>query len=273
MNKRLDLLGLGCGLAVAAACGAAEPARAEAAPKAQATAAPRPTRPPVGPGSLNGVWVNSAFKDYRTGPPVGAEPVVETADGQPIPWRPAARAVIEERRRRTAAGAPPSDDSCLPNGMPSMMRPPIQLPLQIIETPDQNQVTILFEFYGTFRSIYMNGKLPEDPDPALMGHSVGRWQGDTLMVETIAINPKTEIFGVPHSDQLRLVERMRRTGPETMENRITITDPETFTRPWTWVIKLKQVPGVRIMEYVCENDRNPAGADGATTVVLQSSAN
>ena len=175
-----------------------------------------------------------------------------------------------EARYREWFGAPVADEvSCLPNGMPAQMRPPAQLPIQILETP--GQVTVLFEYFGVFRNIYLNEKMPEEPDPAFMGTSVGHWEGDTLVVETIALHEQTRVFNVPHSDQLRLVERMRRTGPDTMEDRITMTDPAIFTRPWTWVVKLKKVPGMKIMEYICVNERNDVLADGSTGVKLQSS--
>lgn len=233
--------------------------------------APRPTRPPMmsGPGSIAGVWSSTEFTETRTGPPVGQERGVQTADGLPIPWQPKAAAEVAEMRRRSQSGAPVEENSCLPNGMPAQMRPPAQLPIQILETPEQ--VTVLFEYHGVFRNIYLNEKPPEDPDPAFMGHSAGRWEGDTLVVETVGISERTRLFNASHSSELRLVERLRRTGPETLENRITIVDPQTFTRPWTWVINLKRVPGMRVMEYVCENERNAAGADGTTGVQLQSS--
>jgi hypothetical protein len=219
------------------------------------------------------VWNNPEFKDYRTGPPVGKEQPFPTGDGKPIPFRPEVAKLVEDRRKAALDGHPVASNgsSCLSNGMPSMMRPPIELPLQIIETP--NQVTVLFEFYGTFRIIRLNEKHPDDPDPGFMGNSVGHWEGDTLVVDTIALNDKTQVAGAPHSEDLHLIEHLRRTGKDTLQDRITIIDPKTFTRPWDWVINLKRVPGMRIREYVCENQRNGVDANGNTSVQLQSSAN
>jgi hypothetical protein len=274
--KYRALIGAGIryGVAAALVCASAAPATAQAPADAAKKATPRPTAPPLtGPGSLNGVWNNSEFKDFRTGPPVGQERPVPTADGKPIPFQPWALALIEERRKATLAGKPVASlgSMCLPGGMPQVMHPPIELALQIVETPDQNQITVLFEFYGTFRIIHMNEKHPEDPDPGFMGNSVGHWEGGTLVVDTIALSDKTMIAGVPHGENLHLVERIRRTGENTLEDRVTIEDPKTFTRPWTMVYELKRVPGMRINEYVCENQRNGVLPDGSTAVEITNS--
>lgn len=272
MRTASVLIGLGCGVAAMAAC-AAVAAQAPAAGKA----APKPTRPPVagpltGPGSLNGVWNSIDFKDYRTGPPVGAERLAETADGKPIPYQPEAAAIVAARRKAAAEGRPlaeASEGGCLSAGMPSQMHPPPQLPIEILENPSLNQVTVLFEFHGVFRTIYLNEKQAEDPDPSYMGSSVGHWEGGALVVDTIGLSTNTRVMGVPHSDQLHLVERLVRTGPDTLEDRVTITDPKTFTRPWTWVIRLKRVKGMRIQEFVCDNERNLPDANGVTGVQLK----
>jgi hypothetical protein len=253
------------------ACLCAVPAFSQP-PEASAAKQPvRPTLPPTaGPGSISGVWNNSQFKDYRTGPPVGAEQKVETADGEAVPYQPAVAALLAKRREEARNGKPAagSGSYCLPGGMPGMMHPPIELPLQILETPDQ--VTVLFEFYGTFRIIRLNEKHAADPDPSYFGDSVGHWEGKTLVVDTIGLTDKTMAFGAPHSENMHLVERIRRTDENTLEDRMTIEDSKAFTKPWTWVITLKKVPGMRITEYVCDNQRNGVGASGETGVELQS---
>jgi hypothetical protein len=259
------------GVAAAVACLCAAPAFPQTPPSTTKKAT-GPTLPPVaGPGSISGVWNNSQFKDYRTGPPVGAEPKIETADGEPIPFQPAVTALLAQRRQDAKNGKPVASNGsyCLPGGMPGMMHPPIELPLQILETP--GQVTVLFEFYGTYRIIRLNEKHLPDPDPTYFGDSVGHWEGNTLVVDTIGLTDKTLAFGAPHSENMHLVERIRRTAENTLEDRVTIEDPKTFTKPWTWLISLKRVPGMRIAEYVCDNQRNGVGANGETSVELQSS--
>jgi hypothetical protein len=265
---------LKCGAAAAAllcvspTIAASQPTKAPAAKPASVA----PTAPPVkgGPGSLNGVWNNPNFKDYRTGPPVGAKPNLTDENGAPIPMKPEIAKLVEEHLKGFDDGQPSGDLSanCLTDGMPAVMSPPPQLPIQFVETA--NQVTVLFEYFWTFRNIYLNAKHPEDPDPAFMGHAVGRWEGDTLVVDTIGIKDKTKIRNlIPHSEKLHIVERIRRTGPDTMENRMTIDDPEVFTRPWTWLIRYKQVEGMRLQEFVCENNRNAPDENGKTTIQLQ----
>jgi hypothetical protein len=145
-----------------------------------------------------------------------------------------------------------------------MMQPPPQLPIQILETP--GQITILFESLTTFRIIRMNEAHPADPDPTFFGNSVGHWEGDTLLVDTVALKEVTTIDDVvPHSDELHVTERFRRTGPATMEILETIDDPRTFTKPYTYRFSFKRVPGQKLKEFICENNRNAPDAEGRTT--------
>jgi hypothetical protein len=187
-----------------------------------------------GPGSLNGVWNNPAS---------GA--AVTTADGKPIPYQPATAKMMETAKDKPID--PQSAPWCVPTGMPAMMDPPPNLPLQILETP--RQVTMLFGNFGTFRIIHLNEKHPEDPDPTYFGNSVAHWEGDTLVVDTIALLDKTTLFGAPHTEDMHLVERLHRTDAQTLEDRISITDPKTYSKPWTWVITLKSVPGAQVKEF------------------------
>ena len=268
--KRLEFsFRLECGVAAAMICLCAAPVSAQAAAAPAKTATPRPTKPPVGPGSLHGIWNHVNFKDFRTGPPVGAEPSFNTADGEPIPMRPEIAKLVAERRAGVQKGLPFADNSarCITDGMPSVTSTPAQIPFQILETP--GQITFLYEYFSIFRIVHMNEKHPEDPDPTYMGHAVGHWEGDTLVVDTVAITDKTSIKGViPHSEALHIVERIRRTGPTTMEDWVTIEDPGVFTKPWRMVSRFKQVPGMQIGEYVCANNRNAPDESGTTGVQL-----
>jgi hypothetical protein len=262
-------LAAGCVAAVTGLVATATPAQQAAVPKK----AVRPTLPPTaGPGSISGVWNSPNFSDSREGPPVGAEQKVQTADGQPVPFQPAVVKLLEQRRREARNGQPVATNGsfCLSGGMPSMMHVPAQLSLQILETP--GQVTVLFEFYGTFRIVRLNEAHLPDADPSYFGDSVGHWEGNTLVVDTIGLSEKTLLFGAPHGDKLHLLERIRRTGADTLEDRITIDDPKTFTKPFTWVVDMKRFPGMRIGEYVCDNQRNGVGVNGETDVQLQSSS-
>jgi hypothetical protein len=201
-----------------------------------------------GPGSLTGVWNSVGLKDQGTSSPVGAPPAIHTADGQPIPYQPEiAKSLAQQGDNKGKAIDAQSAPWCVPSGMPTMMDPPRDLPLQLLETP--RQVTVVFGDFGTYRIIRLNEKHPPDPDPTYFGNSVGHWEGGTLVVDTTALLDKTTLFGAPHSEDMHLVERFHRIDEDTLEDRISITDPKTYTRPWTWIITLKRVPGTRLKEY------------------------
>jgi hypothetical protein len=255
----LGLAGLGAGV-TAAAEGAKGSATAPSAPGAG------------GPGSLSGVWFNNEFKTsakFAT-----AYQVQMTADGKMPPLQPWAAALLDQRIKDSEAGHPfPTTlSNCLPSGVPQMMFGPKDLPIQIVESP--GQVTILFESLTTFRIIHLNEQHPPDPDPTFMGNSVGHWEGDTLVVDTIGLTDRTAIdtVGMPHSDALHLVERFRRTSKTTLELQVTFDDPKTFTQPWTAKTSFRAVPGARVEEYICENNRNRPDASGVSSGV-QSSPN
>jgi hypothetical protein len=121
---------------------------------------------------------------------------------------------------------------CFPPGTPRIYFHPF--PVEIVQTP--GRVLMLFEYDHTVRQIITDGSGHRDDLPASwMGDSVGRWEGDTLVVETVNFNDQTWIDrqGVPHSDQLKVIERLRRPTPDTLRVEITIEDPVAFTQPWT----------------------------------------
>jgi hypothetical protein len=140
---------------------------------------------------------------------------------------------------------------CDPMGVPRILF--VIWPFEIIHIP--GRILMFFEGQHTIREIWMDGrKLPDDPDPRWYGYSVGKWDGDTLVVETIGFNEKTWLGaqGQPHSDQMRTTERYRRVDHNTIEFNLTIDDPQTYTKTWyaePRIIKLK--PGVEIPESFC----------------------
>ena len=114
---------------------------------------------------------------------------------------------------------------------------------------------MFFEGQHTIREIWMDGrKLPADPEASWYGNSVGKWEGDTLVVETIGFNDKTWLGaqGQPHSDQMRTIERYRRVDPATIQFNLTIVDSKTYTKTWEAEPRLiKPRPGVEILESFC----------------------
>lgn len=149
---------------------------------------------------------------------------------------------------------------CQPDGMPTMMMG--MFPMEVLQT--KNQVTIIQEAYNQVRRIYLNYTLPpiEDAEPGFWGHSSGHWEGDVLVVDTIGIKDYVRFRDVPHSDQMRIHERIKVLDANHFQDEITVTDPAYLTGPWTWTWMYKRRPGYHMYEYVCEDNRE--FADPAT---------
>jgi hypothetical protein len=176
-----------------------------------------------------------------------------------------------EAMRAASARAPQPEDNatanCLPPGMPGIMTQPY--PMEFLITP--GKVTIIIEAYTEVRHIYTDGRpLPEDPDPKFFGTSVGRWEGDTLVVETVGFNEHVQLArGVPHGEKMKIVERFRLTDPDGMGIETTITDPEVLTAPYTTTSNLRRHRNWTISEYVCEeNNRNYVDQTGKAGINL-----
>jgi len=173
-----------------------------------------------------------------------------------------------EAKRRAYQANPPQDTAaanCLPPGMPGIMTQPY--PMEFLLTP--GKVTIVIEAYTQVRHIYTDGrKLPEDPDPRFFGTSVGRWEGDTLVVDSVGFAPETQLAaGVPHSDKMKILERFRLTDPDTMSIETTITDPEALTAPYSTTSSLRRHRNWTISEYICEqNNRNGVDEKGNSII-------
>jgi hypothetical protein len=147
-------------------------------------------------------------------------------------------------------------DPCLPVGITRQANAPD--PIEIVQTPDR--IVILYESWHIFRSIPTDGRShPKNLDPTWFGNSVGKWDGDTLVIDVTGLNDKTSLDtnGHPHSDQLHLIERLRRTGPKTMSYEVTVDDPKAYTQPWKQTRVFNLQPGLELMEYVClENEKD-----------------
>jgi hypothetical protein len=143
---------------------------------------------------------------------------------------------------------------CMPLSPPDAFGVPYQF--QIVQ--NKNTLVLLHEYPGTFRIIPLDGEPHQpDPDPAWLGDSVGRWEGDTLVIDTIGYNDKTEVSGYRHTDALHTVERLTRIE-DGFEYEVTIEDPNVFAAPWkeTRTYRLNVPSMKRIMEFVCENNRD-----------------
>jgi len=173
------------------------------------------------------------------------------------------------KRKALLANAPEDNQTanCLPPGMPGIMGQPY--PMEFLLTP--GKVTIVIEAFTQVRHIYTDGRpLPQDPDPRFHGTSVGRWEGETLVVDTIGFSPQTQLDrGVPHSGQMRIVERFRLADPNTMNIETTMIDPGVLTSPYTTTRTLRRHRTWTIAEYICqENNRNFVDERGKAGVNL-----
>jgi hypothetical protein len=157
--------------------------------------------------------------------------------------------------------------NCLPPGMPGIMNQPY--PMEFLLTP--GKVTIVIEAYTQVRHIYTDGRpLPADPDPKFFGTSVGRWEGDTLVVDTVGFSPLTQLTtNTPHGDKMRITERFRLTAPDVMTIDTTVTDSDALVNPWTSSRTLLRHRDWTISEYICEeNNRNYVDSTGKAGVRL-----
>jgi hypothetical protein len=142
---------------------------------------------------------------------------------------------------------------CVPDGLPRVLANPY--PFEIIAAP-RGQITIIYELSHQVRAIAMDKPLPSDkeliPYPYFNGHSVGHYEGDTLVIETAGFNERTflDATGAPHTDEMHTLERVRRIGPKEIEDVITIHDPQYYTRDWQARFVYQQ-RDVRLEDYVC----------------------
>jgi hypothetical protein len=165
--------------------------------------------------------------------------------------------------------------NCVPYGMPTIMTMPY--PYEFLLTP--GQVTIIGEEERMIRHIYTDGRpLPKDPDPTFWGTSVGHWEGNTLVVESVGFSPQTlmistppvtghDVVAVPHSDQMKIIERFQLLDPDTMQIKTTIIDPVALEHSYTTTRTMKRYPNWTIDEYICQqNNRNSVTSSGKAEV-------
>jgi hypothetical protein len=181
----------------------------------------------------------------------------KTVDGQTVevPFTEKGKKFFEAAQATQSKDDP--EGFCLPPGVPRMMYTPY--PTEIFQLPNR----IVFVYEGgahVWRNIWMDGRpQPKDPNPTYLGYSVGKWEGDTLVVDTIGLNDRTwlDAAGHGHGEQLHVTEKFTRTDSNTLRVEATIDDPEYYTKPWTVVTQATWYPNQEILEYICqENNRD-----------------
>ncbi len=215
------------------------------------------------PRDFTGIWMNVGTLDERLRASGGvrnrdAPPVAPRERPQLTPEYQAIDARLKAEAARLAEGA----ELCKWPGMPAIMTYPY--PFEILH--NAGRVTMLFEGDSQIRRIWLNRSKHldfDDLDPSYNGDSIGRWEGNTLVIETIGFNTETKVSGLPHSEDMRIVERIRYTAPDTIENVMTVYDPKALVKPWTQTVVYTRRHDWRIREYSCtENNRDAPNAQG-----------
>jgi hypothetical protein len=200
-----------------------------------------------------GVGVGGSGRDASAAVALSSNDRPAGREGAPYqPW--AAQKVLEAFNRR---GIDDPTSQCLPAGLPRTVMLGL-FPQQIVQTP--TQIIMLYEYMNVFRVIPLNAKHPEDLIPSYLGNSVGRWEGDTLVVDVIGFNDKTWLAGTGtfHTDALHITERFTRINKDQINYEATMEDPNVLTKPWKLTSTLMLREGTRLEEYVCaENNIDP----------------
>ena len=219
------------------------------------------------PPDLSGSWA-----PYRGGrgadPKLAAPPATEILlKGDYKKSWDARRTAEAEANKKGEPLATPAVE-CVPYGFPRMMSVALY-PIEIL--PQAKQVTIITEAFSEVRRVYMGQ--PQQPidevPPGYYGHSVGRWEGDTLVIDTVGIKESIVAFqNMPHSSQMRITERMRLVAADYLHDQITIEDPVALEKPVTYTLAYRRLPNYKMVEFVCENNREYTDANGAVRLRL-----
>lgn len=166
-----------------------------------------------------------------------------TADGKAPPLNAAGKALYRQRAADAKAGKKPDPmEACLPPGTPRAML--VDEPFMLAQTA--SKITFFHQIYHVIRHVYLDGplKLGEDRDVLWEGHSSGRWEGDTLVIESGDFNGKQwlDASGLPQSPDMRVTERIKRVGPDTLEDVVTYDDAKYYSAPWTARLLFKAQP-------------------------------
>ena len=214
-----------------------------------------PPRTAGGQPDLQGIWEVRSSPDKDLEKAKGL--IVEPKNGK-IPYLPAALAQKKQNEKNSASADPLN--KCYMPGVPRINL--LAYPFQILQTPDQ--ISIAYEYIHNFRNIYLKRNKHLDGIDFWQGDSLGRWEGDTLVVDVGDLNDQTwfDKAGDYHSDMLHVIERYTRTGPDTLQYEATIEDPKTFSMPWKIKAELHRntQPNARLMEYECHYLRDVAEA-------------
>jgi hypothetical protein len=210
--------------------------------------------------NLSGVWASilppRQVPESHYGEPTFMNMENFLAPGSSLNMLAPALALFQEHSRVFGADRP--SEKCLPHGIPDAMVIP-GAPTKIVQMP--GLTLILYEEFARFRQIFTDGRpFPADLNPAWLGSSIGRWEGETFVVETAGFNDKTWLddVGHPHSNALRTTERFHRVDVGHMELEINFNDPKYYAKPWTTRMRFALMPDTDLIEDVCDNEKDNA---------------
>jgi hypothetical protein len=187
-----------------------------------------------------------------------------------VPFQPWARALHASRQANFERDEPHT--RCKASGGPRQFITPYGV--EFVDIPELKRMYV-FDIGGphTYRTIYLDGRAhPKDLEPSYYGHSVGRWEGETLVVDTVGYNTRfwMDREGSPHTERLHLIERFTRVDFNSLKYEVTIDDPGAYTAPWTGGFFLRWSPGLELFEYICQdNNRSPESMVGAESSVVR----
>ena len=222
------------------------------------------TKPSAQAPDITGSWERYGFVPGQRGggPRDPTIPPPATAPALKPEFLKEQQARVQAVREAAAKGEPLASDNvhCIPEGMPAMMG--AQFPIEILQS--RGQVTVIEEAFTQVRRILLDRpqKSVDDVEPGFFGHSVGRWEGDTLVVDTIGIKDSVRFQNAPHSNQMRIRERLHLVTPTILWDEITIEDPVTLEKPWQVTYAYRRMPDYTLLEYVCEDNREYADDKG-----------
>lgn len=210
---------------------------------------------PKNPPDLTGIWGiyrGGKGADAKFNPPAATQLVLKPEYAKPYEAKRAEESAAAQRGEQIANGSA----ECIPYGVPTMMSVAIY-PVEFIQTA--KQVTIVSEAFSEVRRVYLDrpqSKI-DDVAPGYYGRSVGHWEDDTLVIDTVGIKPTVSGYrGMPHSPQMHVIERIKLLSPEILHDQITIEDPVVLEKPVTYTVAYKRMPrDYEMVEFVCDNNR------------------
>ena len=202
----------------------------------------------------SGIWEPAANKWLRN--------LAADLNPDDVPFQPWAKAVYDERAAGLHWREEP-DANCLPQGVPKILVAPA--PWKVVQTA--NLIVFVHEAFNLWRQVFLDGRelaVADDTTPTWMGYSVGKWDGDALMVESRGFNGKVWLdqLGKPSTEALHVTERFRRKDFGHMEILVTIDDPKAYTKPWTVTVEARLLTNTELMEFICLENEKDVGRRG-----------